>query len=236
MEVIGSLVSITAGLGNAFYSGAIEGCITKGLTITTTESLANKFFGTDFEQNGPGNAGPDIECDSLDNEFIGIDTFTEIIFTANAINNRIIGGSHKEIQIDSGATATLITNTIIDRFGDIPAGIIDDNGTDTLIRDISDNQGVVVTEQGRTLNPTSLPVKVLLTVGASPFTYQNTSNVTQAIGVETNEPITSISYGRIGAGELVSSTHGLFELAPGDEIGVIYPGAAPQMHRWDRAR
>jgi len=126
-------------IGNLFLGGTMEGCTIGGLKINDVTANWNKTIGTDFEANGVY----DITCDGIGNEFITTDTFTEIIFTANAKNNKVSGGSHKNITLDSGARTTIISGITIDRFGNIPAGTITDNGTDTLIRDVVDNAGTV---------------------------------------------------------------------------------------------
>jgi hypothetical protein len=216
----------TGALGNVFVCGAFEGCATKGLEITnSTENGNNVFYGTDFEQNGPASAGPDIQCNSRDNEFYGVDTFRNFLLGANAVNNKIIGGAHRDITLTAGATANILNSFTIDRFGNIPAGTITGDKQANIIRDYIDNAGNLTTVDGLTLNPTTLPNWVVIDAGptASPFTYTNTNDKMELVAVLSNANVTDVSFIRNGTGENISTTWGAWPLAPGDGIQVTFP-------------
>ena len=219
-------------IGNAFIGGTMEACTTYGLKVNDVTANWNKMIGTDFEQNGTA----DITCDGIGNEFWSTDTYDEIIFTANAKNNKVLGGSHKSITLDAGARSNIISAITIDRFGSIPPGVVTDNGTDTLIRDLVDNAGNVIVEQGLTLNLVSLPAEEVISVTASPFTYTNSATKTRLVGVLTDQSITDIQFVRGGVGQVISTTHGMWEVPPGDQLIVTYPGTAPSMRTWPLAR
>lgn len=229
---------LNAALGNIFIGGAFEGCATKGLEITSsTENGNNVFLGTDFEQNGPAFAGPDIDCDSRDNEFHGVDTFRNLLLGANAINNKVIGGAHRDITLTAGAQSNILTGFTIDRFGNVPAGSVIGDTTVNIVRDFTDNAGNLITEIGRTLNPTSFPNEVSITVGASPFTYTNTNTVTEAVQVLSDQNVTDVTYVRNGVGNNISTTWGMWEVSPGDSLIVTYPDpAGPSMRAIARAK
>ena len=225
-------------IGNQFFAGTMEGCTTVGLNLVTLDKTnSNKFYGVDYELNGAAGAGPDIWVNGFGNEFIGVDTFSELIIQADAKNTIIRGGGHRDITIDAGARTTIINGITIDRFGNIPAGVITDNGTDSIIRDIIDNAGNYTLVRGITKNPTTLPAKQTITVGASPFQYVNTSDVSQNVCVSPDQNITRVTYGRITSGENISLTHGMWVLMPGDQLVVEYPDpTGPSMFSWDFPR
>jgi len=135
LEGVGTGAYIDQAIGNQFYGGTMEACVTYGMHITAN-ALWNKTFGLDLEANGTA----DIYCQGLNNFFSGMDTgFASgeaIRVTTGAKNNQFTGGSHSGITIDSGAVGTTLNNLTINRFGD--ASAFTDNGTDTRISQIYD--------------------------------------------------------------------------------------------------
>jgi len=233
-------IHMSGALGNTFYTGAIEGCLIRGLEIIDDIANSNnKFYGTDFEKNGPAEGGPDIYCDSRDNEFHGVDTFADFVLGANAINNKIIGGAHREITLTAGAASNILTGFTIDRFGNSPAGEVSGDKDVNIVRDYTDNAGTLITLDGLTLNPTSLPNEVVISEGptSSPHTYTNNNDRMEMVGVLPSANVTSVEFIRNTVGESISLTWGAWPLAPGDGISVTFPDATgPKIVSWPYAR
>lgn len=196
-------------LGNVFNGGAIQACTNKGL-VQTPNSWNNKFYGTDFEVN----TDIDIECDGRENQFFGVDCEKKIVFKSNAVNCAVFGGVTENVQIDSGAERTLLSGLTYNRFG---AGTITDNSLTTRYRDVRNKGLSEVSNKPRAMTP--------ITVGASPFTYTNTSGNEEDILIS-GGTVTQVAWIRF-AGYVVP-TSGLFTLSPSDSISVTYT-AAPVM-------
>jgi hypothetical protein len=202
-------------LGNTFIGGAMQACTTYGIDLTVN-AYNNKFFGTDLEVNTTA----DIRCDGRENNFFSVDSFTLAKFTANALNNRLIGGAYQNITIDASATRTTLSNLAYNRFG---AGVITDNGTQTRYRDII-NKGTATIEN-------TPRARTALTVGASPYTYTNNTGNEESVMVY-GGTISQLVLSRF-SGDALGITAGQFTLSPGDSIIVTY-SVLPVMVKWSR--
>lgn len=135
IEGVGTGTHIERGIGNQFYGGTMEACATYGMRVSAN-ALWNKTYGVDFEANGTS----DIYCEGDNNFFNGVDSgFASgegIRFTTGAKGNQVVGGSHSDIIIDSGAVGNLIADLTVNRFGDGSA--FTDNGTNTRCDNVYD--------------------------------------------------------------------------------------------------
>lgn len=122
---------IDQAIGNNFYGGTMEACTNIGMNLTAN-ALWNKTIGCDFEVN----TNHDIYISGDNNYISGCDTYSLITVLSGAKNNQIIGGSHSDITINSGAVATLLSGLTYNRFGDSSA--LTDSGTATHTTDCYD--------------------------------------------------------------------------------------------------
>ncbi len=194
-------------LGNLFVGGAVQGCTNVGLQ-QTANAWNNKFIGTDFEVNTSG----DIECDARESQFIGCDLGKKITFTSAAVNCSMIGGATESIVVNSGAARTLLSDVVYNRFG---SGSITDSGTQTRYRDMRNKAAHKVENVARQ--------EIAVTVGASPFTYTNTTG-NEIDLVVSGGVISQIVFTRT-SGYVINVTSGMFRLSPADALTVTYSSA-----------
>ena len=197
-------------LGCSIYGGALQGCTDTGLYLDVA-AILNKFRGTDMEVNAV-----DVVVVGANNTFDDIDTEKTFRITAGA-NNLIKGGNHAQITIDSGSVANVFEGVRYARTnpnGTPSGGVITDNGTRTRFSNTLD----LVTQKvfNRALTET------VLTVGASPYTYVNTSGANVRVLVRSGT-VSSIDYAPQNVvGRLTGMTTGMFTLRPGDALIVAY--------------
>lgn len=206
----GTSVGITLGasLGNKFWGGTSEACSDAGVNILAS-ATENRFFGTDFEANG----SYDVHCVGSNNEIYACDSEKAIIFGAGAARNTVFGGSHNDIRIDAGAVDTRMIGAKYNRFG---TGSLVDNGARSRFSDCLN----IATA----LHHNALPVRKVIALGASPFTYTNTTAQTEMISVS-GGGVSYLGIERGGVGNSVGASSGIVPLAPGDRMTIIY--AAP---------
>lgn len=201
-------------LGNLFLGGALQACTTRGMETSTT-ALRDKFIGLDFEANGVR----DIVCLGRQMVFQDCDT-TLSVFIAGSFNT-IRGGNHETIEIDVSAIHPRLEGLLYRRNN---TGSLINNSTTTNMRDLIrvDVGGITFTRHN------SVPSKTTPLVGASPFTYTNTSgnDVTATVVGGT---VSQLAISRPGvAGTNVGFTSGTVLLSPGDGL-VITHSAAPAL-------
>jgi hypothetical protein len=197
-------VYMDGALGNVFLGGAIQGCTNVGVQ-QTANAWENKFIGTDFEVNTNG----DIECDARESQFIGCDLEKKITFQANAVNCSMIGGVTENIVTIAGAARTLLSGVTYNRFS---SGSITDGSTSTRFRDLR-NKGTAIVEN-------TPRARTALVVGASPYTYTNTT-CNEVDLLVAGGAISQLVYTRF-AGDVVTTPAGMFRLSPGDAMTVTY--------------
>lgn len=201
-------------LGNTFVGGTSEGCTGKGMWLSPY-AVQNRVFATDFEAN----EDHDIFCEGDGNEFHGVDcggipADSQLVeFSANAVRNKIFGGTYGEIEFKAGSEFNLVSGASYNRNND-GSQILDPNNANR-IRDVY-NIGTGVIHNAP-------PSFTSLTIGASPYTYSNTSahDLMVAVGGGT---VSGIVIER-GSDTAAVSTSGYFRLCPGDEITITYSGA-----------
>lgn len=218
--------------GDQFYGGAFEGCTTIGLQIDA-DGLWSKFFGCDFEQNGPSAVGPDITCAGTGCEFFGIDVFYLITFLSTAKGCILHGGHFDDITIDASAENTMLLGVMYDRFSRGTPGVITDNGTRTVIKDAHALSAGYLNVRERAAYNADL-IESTPAAGTSPWTYTNSSGVMETFAVQTDESITSVAFVRDASSSIISTTHGMWDLSPGDGITLTYPGTAPTISIYTR--
>lgn len=207
-------IYLDGALGNLFVGGAVQGCTNVGMQ-QTPNAWENKFIGTDFEVN----TVRDAEVASREAQFIGCDFHKGVVFQSGAVNCSVIGGAHEQIIVESGALRTLYSGVTYNRFG---TGVITDAGTQTRFRDIR-NKG--------TSEISNVPrAKTAISVGASPFTYTNSTGNQQTILV-TGGTVSQVAFIRF-IGEVVP-TSGFVDLSPGDSVTVTY-SVTPSMFIYTR--
>lgn len=196
-------IYLDGALGNMFVGGAVQGCTNVGVQ-QTANAWENKFFGTDFEVN----TVRDAEVASREAQFYGCDFEKGVVFQNGAVNGSVIGGTLEQITVEAGAVNTLYSGVTYNRFG---TGVITDAGTRTRFSDIRNKGTGEISNVPR--------AKIPVTVGASPFTYTNTTGNQQTVLV-TGGVVSQVAFVRF-AGEVVP-TSGFVELSPGDSVTVTY--------------
>jgi hypothetical protein len=205
--------------GNVFLGGTIEGIGSVGVSLTAN-AIKNKIIGTDFESN----INHDVYCLGRGNEFIGLNTNTQITFDGTAVINKVIGGSHSKFLATTNTAYNLISGATYNQNNDGSA-ITDSSGGLLRLRD-NYNQGLGRIENSPPSNPFSISVT------ASPFTYTN---------LGTNEMDASVSGGTVSLIQIVrngqiitmGTTAGLFRLTSQDALKVTY-SALPTMTGFTR--
>ncbi len=125
-------IQLSNTLGNVFWGGTAEACLTYGV-FASTAARQDRFFGTDFEAN----TGADVYCNGNDVKFIECDSNNLIAFGTSAKRSGVHGGLHNDILVDLGASGCSVTNLFVNRLLD-GLGILTNAGTSTIIRDVRD--------------------------------------------------------------------------------------------------
>lgn len=210
-------VYLDGALGNTFLGGTFEAATSTGLQLTVN-AVNNKFLTIDLESN----ATADIVCAGTGNEFLCCDTLTKVEFSSGATNNHLIGGLHQQVTVDSGAVRTLLSDFTYNRLNN--SAVIVDNGTSTRYRDLT-NFGTGIIH--------NVPLTITtLTVGASPFNYQNNTANEVTVLLEPGI-ITGVSMVRQGSFFTMPNTSGWYSLSPGDSLQVAY-SSIPAVYVWTR--
>lgn len=208
---------VDGAFGTKVFGGAIQNN-TKG-AVVTSNAESTVFYGTDFEAN----ATNDIEDAGNNSQYIGCDFEKGPRFLNGARGGKIIGGVMQNIYVNSGAINTLLSGCSYD-WALVPGtGTITDAGTRTRYRDV----------RGDVSNLTyNVPYdQTVLTVGASPYTYTNTSGNDQEV-IVSGGIVTGLTLSRF-AGYPTGLAGGQFRLTSGDSIIVTYTlGSPPAMVTW----
>lgn len=202
---------IDSTLGNVWIGGDNEFNTTTG-SVFTVAAIGNKSYGMNYEVN----TGNDVECAGQFNIF-DVDS-VKFVFNGGS-GNRLLGGMHNQVSILGGTG---------NYFGDIVYGrglsgnlVIADSGT---------NSGFGWCYQAQSQTWTQGPsVTASIAVGASPFTYQNTTNRVQKVFVS-GGTISNMSYFRGATFLGTIATNGVIELSPKDSLNITYT-VAPTMNR-----
>lgn len=196
-------------LGNVFIGGDGEANTTTGMTLTAN-ALNNKIFGMDFETNTVS----DVACAGSFNEFVcdtGSAGATGGFRITGGQGNRLKGGVHDQVAIDAG-TGNYIGEIVYQRglSGDLQ---IVDNGTKT-----SYGRNWAAQQAKYTYGPS---VVTAVTVGASPFSYVNTTGMPQRVYVTAGTvSVMSVFRGPTQLGTF--PTNSQITLDVGDALSVTY--------------
>ncbi len=199
-------------LGNMFIGGTFEACATRGME-TTVNSLRDIYDHIDFE----GNRVRDIVCLGRQIEFRSCDT-TKSVFLAGAFN-KLMGGNHETIEIDTNARQTSLGGGLVYRRND--TGSLVDAGQQTNMRDLIrvDTGGLTFTRHN------AIPSRITPTVGASPFLYTNNTG-NEILCCVIGGTVTQIVIRRPGFSATGGAfTSGFFPLQPGDSLDITYTAA-----------
>lgn len=230
-------------IGEQIVRGASEGNTTMGLKIGATGNL-NVIDGTDFESNAGGlPSGLDIEIAGGQNLFKNIASDSMYKVLNGARFNRADNCAFFNIQVDAGAVLTGFTQCVYDRQG-VTVGTYVDNGTKTVTRDLISTRLVSIEGAlGRAVYDQEL-VTVTEVVGASPWTYTNTTTGNLSVlvtGGQIGEILfirpdvggNTTRYEESGGSDALGSS--MFELAPGDGIRITYDlGFSPAVYTFTR--
>lgn len=195
---------LTNALGCSFLQGTMEGCSSIGLNIAAA-SRENKFYGTDFEVN----TTHDVYCQGYGNSFYGIDSDKQVTLDTMAHLNRFYGG---ELQSITCLGSRNIFEVTFNRFN--TTGTITDSGSYNSFERCQNPAGAY---RGR------VPVRQVVTVGASPFTYTNTSGDTVSLQIA-GGTVSALSSARGGSGDSLAYASGgtAMVLRPGDGAVITY--------------
>lgn len=195
-------------LGNLFLGGDNEfNTITGG--FFTANALLNRVRGMNFEVNTTS----DVECAGNFNSF---DCDTTLFKIVGGSGNRLHGGTHDQVSI-LGGTGAYVGEIVYGRglSGNL---VIVDNGTKSAF-------GWSYQAQSQTWSR-GPSVTGSITVGASPFTYTNTSArprrvfLTGGTSVSVAYRRNAVTFGTLGTGVAI-------ELSPGDDIVITYVTTPP---------
>jgi hypothetical protein len=208
---------VDGAFGTKVFGGAIQSN-TKGVVVTTNAE-STVFYGTDFEVN----ATNDIEDAGNNSQYVNCDFLKGPRFVSGSRGGKIIGGVMNNIWVDSGAVNTLLSGCSYDWALASGVGVITDNGTRTRYRDVRNDVSNL------TYN---VPYgETVLTVGASPYTYTNSSGNDQEV-IVSGGIVTGITLSRF-SGYPTGLAGGQFRLTSGDSIVVTYTlGSPPSMVTW----
>lgn len=215
-------------LGCLFIGDTIEGNHEKGVHIYPN-SRRLKFFAVDFEFNDRTDestvaAGDDIVCQGFQNDFIHCDGDGKITLSSGSEENTVDRGAFNEIGVESGALRNELDGVGYNRFGDGALTVSDASTILKGLRNVTDNY-----------SHDAIPANTALTVGASPWTYTNSTGNACTIslsggtisyfGFRANLPSGAAEFG-------VSYIPGLFRLEPGQGFQIIY-SSVPTITRHD---
>jgi hypothetical protein len=191
--------------------GTIQNCVlaykdTVRDVVAKTGSWHTKLLAMDLEANTA-----DAEVHGLGTEILFCDMQVGATFTADSKDGTLMGGTTQSVSVSSGAQDTLLSSFTYNRLGLPETGTLTDVGTRTRFRDLRNGTDGTVHD--------APPSRTAVTIGASPYTYTNTSGNTQRVHVY-GGTVSSLELSRF-AGDPV--TPGVpFPLAPDESIIVTY--------------
>jgi hypothetical protein len=145
---------------NVFIGGSAESCSIYGLVVNDL-SRHNSFIGHAFESP---DSTADISDGGFSTQYINCYSVKSILLQGDQI--KLSGGVHERIEVQSDAIKCCIENLKTNYFN-TGSGGFEDNGTATEWKNLYDQT------EGGYIYP--LKPRVSITVGASPFTFQNTT-------------------------------------------------------------
>lgn len=207
-------VFLDGALGNKI-TGTIQNC-TLGFR-DTTNSWQNVFDKVDWEANVA-----DAEVHGEQTQFVVCDFEKGPVFKSDALDCSMIGGSTVNITVESGALNTLLSSLTYNRRRIPGTGVITNNSPSTRFRDLKNGKTGVVHDVP--------PERTVVTVGASPFTYTNTTGNNQAL-IISGGTLSILGLGRGGLTDAISVQTGQVVLMPNDRLYIEY-SSPPTLVRW----
>lgn len=194
---------------NTFVGGTDESCTVYGL-VSRAGSRFNTFIGNGWENGASGGTG-DVVDEGYSNAYINCYSLHKIIFQGRGC--RLEGGIHKDIEVQAMAEKNIVENCTVN----YPAGSVvgfTDAGTATEFNNLYDEQ---LAEYFYPLKP-----RVEITVGASPFRWENDSGQYVNVAVQAGTASQVLVY-RGGVSFVASPVlPNIYPLAPTDEIQITY--------------
>lgn len=212
----GAGIRLTDADCNVFDGGTSEANTGRGVLIGPT-CRSNQFNGLALEANTVG----DINDAGQGTRWAGgyaTSLGEGVAISASARNVSIADMFTNIISIGSGAQGVSLRNVGFNHGG---SGAYTDNGTDTEVVNLKDRTS------GLFVYPKK--ARASITVGASPFTYTNSTGRYQNVIISAGT-VTQVLYKRGGDTTISGQTSGMIIVAPGDELVVSY-SSAPNMSR-----
>jgi hypothetical protein len=220
-------IDLGAAVRTAFLGGTAEANGRYG-AVVSDEAEATVFIDFDFESNGFNSdlTTADVVDSGRGSRYESATTTRMLQLTDAAWGVEITGGKHHRIQIDSGATESRVTQTVVNlSYVHNGRGGYFDDGTGTRAWAIADDtSGAEVA--------TAKPVTAI-EVGPSPFVYRPAPGRVEQVAV-LGGVVSSLALRRDGSSvEVGSALRGpratqLVTLAAGDELSITY-SSAPQL-------
>lgn len=222
---------------NTFLNPVIEGLMGDGIVLKAADQITmlggtsensdgsgisifagcqiNTFIGLGQENRGYG----DIIDAGVMNKFINCYGSKNVYVDNSSVMSKIDGGYFERIEIAGGASRPTVTGVKVKFFGGT-GGLITNGNESLKVVDIYDQLAgayIFPKAAGRTI-----------TIGATPFTYTNTSVRSEAITV-TGTGISSLLLKRDGATVGSVPAPGTYWLQPGDALTATYTGAVSML-------
>jgi len=201
-------------LGCLFLGGTSEACSDTGL-LSSAGATENKYYGIDLEAN----TGADIVEFGKRNSYFNCDTTNLVRFDSGSLSCSLQDGSHSNVSVVSGALNTRLSDFEYSRAGF--AGSLSVSEITTRMSNLFNGT--------TSLHHDMLPTSTAIVVGASPFTYTNTSanNIIVTVAAGT---VSAINIYHTAVTSDLGVTAGQFMLYPNDGLTVTYSGV-PTMRR-----
>lgn len=204
---------------NTFISGSAESCSNTGLLITAT-SLYNTFIGTGFENTG---ALTDIDDTGLSTQYINCYSNNYVKLRGRA--EKISGGLYNNVEVMPTAVQCVVENITTRHWGGTVGFSNDAGATGTKWKGIYDEVAASFKYP--------MAARVGITVGASPFTWTNTTGNPVQVFFGSTGTISSIQSIRNGGDPFtISSTiPAMYVIPPNDGLTVTYSVAPAMSYR-----
>lgn len=207
---------------NTFIGGTSESNAGRGVLIATA-CRNNTFIGLDMEANTVEDFNDAGQSTVWDNCLATSASGAAI--SGSSVLSKIRGGYYESLTVESGAKGAVVEDVQVNVNG---SGGITNNATNVVLRNIYDKTAASFVTANVKDDRGSI------TVGASPFTYTNTSQQLQQVLVRSGT-VDLVTWGRdgdtvlLGAAAEGTDRNGSFLLSPGDSLEVTYT-VAPTMN------
>ena len=207
---------------NTFIGGTSESNAGRGVLIATA-CRNNTFIGLDMEANTVEDFNDAGQSTVWDNCLATSASGAAI--SGSSVLSKIRGGYYESLTVESGAKGAVVEDIQVNVNG---SGGITNNATNVVLRNIYDKTAASFVTANVKDDRGSI------TVGASPFTYTNTSQQLQQVLVRSGT-VDLVTWGRdgdtvlLGAAAEGTDRNGSFLLSPGDSLEVTYT-VAPTMN------